>query len=158
MNKSKIFQPKTKRILKTAGRYLGRYIARKPLIFNLNLNVTNLCNQNCPMCNAVLSSREKRISITFEECKEILNRLKPYSIASLTISGGEPSLVKDMPQILDYSANEFPFGVNVNSNLYADEKILLPFVESALRNNIRIGTSYDGLGGTADKLRGAKNV
>ncbi len=158
MSNSKIFKLKAGKIAKAGAGYAWRYIRRKPLVFNLNLNVTNVCNQNCPMCNAVITGRGKGIRISAGECKEIYERLKPYSIASLTISGGEPSLVKDMPEILDYFSDKFPFGVNVNSNLYANKKTIMPFAEAALRNNIRIGTSFDGLGKIADKLRGAKNV
>ena len=158
MSKSKIFQPKTKRIVKSVFTYLGKYITRQPLVFNLNFNVTNVCNQDCPMCNAARSSKEKKVTLTFDQFKAIIDRLKPYSIASLTISGGEPSLVKELPEMLEYAAGKFPFGINVNSNLYANEKIITRFAEAALRNNIRIGTSFDGFDNVADKLRGGKDV
>lgn len=157
-DKKMIFKLKAGKIAKASGVYIGRYITRKPLVFNLNLNVTNICNQHCPMCNAVIVGKGGGVTITLEQHKKIIEKLKPYSIASLTISGGEPSLVKEIPQILDYSADKFPFGVNVNSNLYANEKIIIPFASAALRNNIRIGTSFDGFGAVADRLRGAKNV
>ena len=155
---SKIFSLDSGKLAKYGLLYLWKFFRRKALVFNLNLNVTNICNQNCPMCNAVITGSEKGVMITLDQYKNILARLKPYSIASLTISGGEPSLVKDIVEILDYSAGKFPFGVNVNSNLYANEKIIVPFATAALRNNIRIGTSFDGFGETADRLRGAKNV
>ena len=158
MSKSRIFNLKAGKIAKAGAAYAWKYFRGKPLVFNLNLNVTNICNQQCPMCNAVITGRRGGVSVSIDDCREIYKRLKPYSIASLTISGGEPSLVKDIPQILDFFADKFPFGVNVNSNLYANEKIIRPFAEAALRNNIRIGTSFDGLGPIADKLRGAKNV
>lgn len=158
MNKPKIFQIKAGKIAKASAGYLWRYLTGKPLVFNLNLNVTNVCNQNCPMCNAVIVGKGKGVTISFEEFRELLERFKPYSISSLTLSGGEPSLVKDMPAILDYVAGKFPFGINVNSNLYAAEKTIKPFAEAALRNNIRIGTSFDGFGEIADRLRGAKDV
>ena len=158
MSKSKIFNLKAGKIAKAGATYAWKYFRGKPLVFNLNLNVTNICNQQCPMCNAVITGKKGGVSVTLEDCKEMYERLKSYSIASLTISGGEPSIVKDIPLILDFFADKFPFGVNVNSNLYANEKIIIPFAEAALRNNIRIGTSFDGFGNIADKLRGAKNV
>lgn len=158
MSKSKIFDLKISKIAKASAAYAWKYITRQPLVFNLNFNVTNVCNQDCPMCNAARSSKEKRVTLTFDEFKEIMNRLNKYSIASLTVSGGEPSLVKELPEMLDYAAGKFPFGINVNSNLYANENIITRFAEAALKNNIRIGTSFDGFGKIADKLRGAKNV
>ncbi len=159
MEKKRIFKtPKAGKVARASAVYLWKYIRRKPLVFNLNLNVTNLCNQNCPMCNAVIVGQGAGVTVSFEQVKEYLDRLAPHRIASLTISGGEPSLVKDMPQIFDYVADKFPFGVNCNSNLYAQESVIRKFAEAALRNNIRIGTSFDGFGEVADKLRGAANV
>lgn len=159
MKKERIVKvPKAGKIARAASVYLWRYITRKPLVFNLNLNVTNLCNQNCPMCNAVIVGKGKGETVSFDDCKRYLDLLNPYRIASLTISGGEPSLVKEMPEILDYAAGRFPFGANVNSNLYAQESVITRFASAALRNNIRIGTSFDGFGETADKLRGARDV
>lgn len=159
MQKKKIFKtPKAGKILKYGPIYFSKWIMRKPLVFNLNLNVTNLCNQNCPMCNAVIVGQGTGTTIKFEQVKQYLEILKKHHIASLTISGGEPSLVKDMPEIFDYVADKFPFGVNCNSNLYAQESVIRRFAEAALRNNIRIGTSFDGFGETADTLRGALDV
>lgn len=156
-NKNEIFKPTFVNKLGAGSTYLAKYITKKPLVFNLNFNVTNICNQQCPMCNAALPGRGGE-SVTFDAYRDIIEKLKRHKIASLTISGGEPSLVKDIDKILDYSARQFKFGVNVNSNLYASEKIIRPFAEAALRNNIRIGTSFDGIGEVADKLRGAKDV
>lgn len=159
MQKQAIFKtPKITKIISNGAIYFGRWITKKPLIFNLNLNVTNLCNQNCPMCNAVIVGKGVGNTVKFEQVKKYLEILKPYRIASLTISGGEPTLVKEIPQIFDYVADKFPFGVNCNSNLYAQENVIQRFAEAALRNNIRIGTSFDGFGDVADKLRGAKDV
>ncbi|MCX7678135.1 MAG: radical SAM protein [Spirochaetes bacterium] len=159
MKKKRIFKtPKIGKIIRYGAIYFGKWILRKPLIFNLNLNVTNLCNQNCPMCNAVIVGQGTGTTITFEQVQQYLEILKPHRIASLTISGGEPSLVKDMPKIFDYVADKFPFGVNCNSNLYAPSHLMQRFAEAALRNNIRIGTSFDGFGEIADRLRGAKDV
>ncbi len=156
-NKNQVFKRSLWNKVRIGTHYLGRYIMKKPVVFNLNFNVTNICNQQCPMCNAALPGRGGE-SVTFDSYVNLIEKLNPYNIASLTISGGEPSLVKDIDKILDYSAKKFPFGVNVNSNLYGSEKIVRPFAEAALRNNIRIGTSFDGLGAVADRLRGAKNV
>ena len=150
--------PKMKKILKIVPVYLWKRISNKPIIFNLNINATNLCNQNCPMCNAVIVGKGKGNTITLEQFKNIYNALKPYNVASLTLSGGEPSLAKDMPEIIEFASGKFPFGINLNTNLFANEKIITRVATSALKCNARIGTSFDGIGELADKLRGVKNV
>ena len=159
MKKANIFKiDQAKKIIPLILRSTGKYLSKKPLIFNLNLNATNICNQNCPMCNAVIVGQGKGESVSLNQVKKIYQTLEKYHIASLTISGGEPSLVKEMPEILDFTADKFPLGVNVNSNLYASQDIIIPFAKAALKNNVRIGTSFDGFGPEADRLRGAKDV
>ncbi|MDY6933228.1 MAG: radical SAM protein [Spirochaetota bacterium] len=159
MTKERIFKPpQARKIAKTSSIFIGKYLTQNPIVLNLNLNVTNLCNQNCPMCNSVIVGKGTGNTLGFDEYRRYLEILEPYKIPSLTISGGEPSIVKDIPEILDYSANKFPFGVNCNTNLYANEHTISRVATAALRNGIRIGTSFDGFGEIADKLRGVKNV
>ncbi|MFX1514172.1 MAG: radical SAM protein [Promethearchaeota archaeon] len=131
---------------------------KRPLILDLNLIATNKCTQNCPMCNSALQYQKNPTTITLKEFKLYERILRPYHIPVCTISGGEPTIVPDMPQILEYAAKTFPFGVSILSNLYGSTTRLKRVIESALRNNVTICTSFDGFGDIGDQLRNARNV
>jgi len=140
------------------GRYLLNYALGRPVIMNLNFNVTNICNQNCPMCNAVITGHPNAEFVTLDVFRKYVDIFVDYGVATLSISGGEPSVVSGMPAMLDYAGRKFPFGINLNTNLFAPAKTTRAVAEAALRNNIRIGISFDGFDDVADRLRGAKNV
>jgi MoaA/NifB/PqqE/SkfB family radical SAM enzyme len=110
------------------------------------------------MCNAELEYESKPMTITLEEFKLYERILRPYHIPVCTISGGEPTMVPDMPEILNYAVKTFPFGVSILTNLYGSESRIRKVMESALQNNVTVCVSFDGFGEVADKLRGGKNV
>ncbi|MDH5681936.1 MAG: radical SAM protein, partial [Spirochaetota bacterium] len=151
--KSNMFWKKTS----VAVRNVARAIIGKSALINLNLIATNLCNQNCPMCNTTLMRDQKNV-YTLELFKSHLEKMKSYPLASCTISGGEPTLIKELPEIIEHAAGYFPFGTLLITNLYGNTKHVMRSVESALRNNVGLSISFDGFGEAADKLRGARNV
>ncbi len=134
-----------------------RYLQKKSAIINLNLVATNLCNQHCPMCNTTLMRDQKNV-FSVEIFKDYMDKLKSYPFASCTISGGEPTLIKELPEILEIAPNYFPFGILLISNLYGNTKHVMRCMESALKNNVNLSISFDGFDDVADKLRGASNV
>jgi sulfatase maturation enzyme AslB (radical SAM superfamily) len=157
--RAKIFRSKgLSAALKIGVRYLFRYMTGKPVIMNLNFNVTNMCNQNCPMCNAVITDDPNAQYVSLETFKKYIDYFVKYNVATLSISGGEPSVVPNMAAMIDYAGGKFPFGINLNTNLFSGQKITREVAEAALRNNVRIGISFDGFDDVADKLRGAKDV
>ncbi len=143
--------------MKVAIVNVTRAITNKSAIINLNLVTTNQCNQNCPMCNTTLTREAKNV-FTLDIFKKYLELLKPYNMASCTISGGEPTLVKDLSEIIQESARYFPFGSLLITNLYGNTDKIMQSVEMALLNNVNISISFDGFGEVADKLRGSRNV
>lgn len=142
-------------ILNAPGSLLS---SKRPFIIDLNVISTNKCNQNCPMCNAALRYQADSSMMTLKDFKLFEQILRPYKIPICSISGGEPTLVHDMPKILDYAAESFPFGVSILTNLSSSPSRIRRVMESALRNNIVISASFDGFGEIADKLRGGKNI
>jgi len=130
----------------------------RPFIIDLNLIATNKCTQNCPMCNSALQYQANSTTITLEEFQRFVRMLRPYHVATCSISGGEPTLVPDMPKMLEFVVEHFPFGVSILSNLYGNSGRIRRVMESALRNNVTICVSFDGFGEIADKLRDARHV
>lgn len=127
-------------------------------VVDLNVIPTNCCTQTCPMCNSYVLAQTNRADMKVEVFRRYLEKLAPYRIASCTISGGEPTIVPDMPEILVEAQRSFPFGVTLISNFYGSTKRIMRVMETALRLNINISCSFDGFGEVADKQRGARNV
>ncbi|MFX0124387.1 MAG: radical SAM protein [Candidatus Hodarchaeota archaeon] len=132
--------------------------SNRPLVLDLNLIATNKCTQKCPMCNSGLLYQENPATITLKEFKRFERLLRPYLIPTCTISGGEPTIAPDMPQILEYAKKSFPLGVQILTNLYGSTTRIKRVMGSALRNNVNISVSFDGFGNVADQLRNARNV
>ena len=66
-------------------------------------NLTSRCNQKCKFC-----FRKKCADSSIEENKKIVDRLSKLNIKSLSISGGEALLYKDIFCLLDYIKIKLP--------------------------------------------------
>jgi MoaA/NifB/PqqE/SkfB family radical SAM enzyme len=125
---------------------------------NLNVNVTNLCTQHCPHCNALPEGAvgQGRF-LSFNELRDAVRNL-PSMPMSMSFSGGEPTLAPELPDMLEWASSVCPFGINLNTNLYGESERFRRSVETALKVNARIDVSFDGFGEVADRLRGAYDV
>ena len=74
-----------------------------PSIF-VNIDLTNRCNMNCPVCFASAGATKRIYEPSFENIKKILERMasiKPNPPFAVQFSGGEPTLRDDLPQIIE---------------------------------------------------------
>ncbi len=142
---------------KVAVSNVARVLTKKSALINLNIVTTNLCNQHCPMCNTTLM-RDQKNYFTLDVFKKYIQKLKSYHLASCTISGGEPTLAKELPEIIEEAVQHFPFGVLLITNLYGNTKHIMRAMEASLKNNVNLSISFDGFSEEADILRGSKNV
>lgn len=140
-----------------SGKIATRLALKKPVIFNLNVYTTRLCNQQCPMCNAELDINGGP-SLTLEDFKYYVSQLKDYCIPTVTFSGGEPTIAPELPQIIEYASKIFPFRMGIVSNFYGRNDRFRNSMEACLKHGVNIGCSFDGFGEVADKQRGARNV
>ena len=83
------------------------------------IDVTNRCNLRCPVCFANAATAGYVYEPTFEQIREMLVNLranKPTRTAAVQLSGGEPTLRDDLPDIVR-TAKEVGFRhVEVNTN------------------------------------------
>ncbi|MBI2058378.1 MAG: radical SAM protein [Nitrospirae bacterium] len=75
------------------------------------LNVTNACNEKCPMCNLW----EEGTRMPLDQVKLCIDRIAEMGSFILTITGGEPFTHPDIGEIIDY-ARDKPFFLNLNTN------------------------------------------
>ena len=58
------------------------------------------CNQKCVHCYAADQKGAEEKELTTEEWKNIINKLRKEKISQLTFTGGEPTMRKDIPELI----------------------------------------------------------
>lgn len=112
-----------------------------------NAIVTTLqCNSNCFMCPCSENSRKTSGLSSLNEMKELI-RYIPRTAPFLTITGGEPTLLKDdffgLLKLLQYDFDETRFLLLTNGRAFADYNFTKQFV-NCIPNNIRVGIPIYG--------------
>ncbi len=134
----------------TAEPILSRYLHNRGHALGLPIagtfELTARCNFNCKMCYVHLSEAEQRRrgrELTAAEWISIAERAKDAGMVFLLLTGGEPTLRPDFPEI--YTAlKKMGFMISINSNGYLlQDKILELFAnDPPVRINISLyGTS-----------------
>jgi len=144
--------------LRLGARYLMRRMQNRPQVWDLNIVATNRCNQGCAMCNAVVLDQSQAAKFTLASFDAYCDKLSDQQIPICTISGGEPTLVPEMPGILESAARRFPVRVMLISNFYAQGPLFQSTMRTALSLGLHIVCSFDGFDDVADELRGASGV
>ncbi|MCU7928468.1 MAG: radical SAM protein [Candidatus Thiodiazotropha sp. (ex Dulcina madagascariensis)] len=119
-----------------------------PLIATLQL--TNSCNLNCSFCYAS-SGRAFNDELNPAQWINLLEKLSIGGLMSVTLSGGEPTLARGFPQVLEAaSALINTVDIFTNGMAWLDKTVELV----AALGNVRCQVSIDGLERNHDLLRG----
>ncbi|HPF08756.1 MAG TPA: radical SAM protein [Candidatus Cloacimonadota bacterium] len=136
--------------------HLTKFVLRRPSMFFCSIRLTSLCSQNCMQCG--IPSQSDGSFIATRDFAIIAGKLKKYGTRVFNLTGGEPALHPELEEIFRIASDLDFMGVNLLTNLYYPEARQEKVIELAVRYGIGIHTSYDGIGKTADTLRGAKDV
>ena len=82
------------------------------------LELTYRCNLSCPYCY-VGEERNKK-ELTTDEWKKVIDKCRKNYIPQLTFTGGEPTIRKDLIELIDYS-KWFITRLNTNGVLLTKE-------------------------------------
>lgn len=89
-------------------------------------NITSKCNQKCKFC-----FRKKCTDSSLEKNKEIVDKLSKLKVKTLSISGGEAILYKDIFYLLDYIKIKLPkTKLILNTNCQSIEDSMLSVIIS----------------------------
>jgi MoaA/NifB/PqqE/SkfB family radical SAM enzyme len=102
--------------------YVNKEIPRLPLEGNIDL--TYRCNNNCRHCWLVLPANapEEKNELTFDEIRRIVDEARAMGCRRWNISGGEPLLRSDFPEIFDYLTRKaVSYSLNTNGTLITPE-------------------------------------
>jgi len=104
-----------------------RHNAPSVVHFEINWN----CNQNCVFCyNYWRDFADFPANPSLGFIKRVINRLNSKDVTELVISGGEPTLRRDLAEILHYASPLFPYvRLNTNGTCISDQ------LADAIRND-----------------------
>ncbi len=107
-----------------SARYFAAYFAQNPTVFAMQMDLTTLCNHHCLHC--YYPPNRELVELDTKLAFEVLDQLPEMGTLSLTISGGEPFLHKDIDKIL-YKAREQDLTITIQTNgtVITDEHIEL---------------------------------
>lgn len=143
--------------VKTIKANLRNLVLRRPLNLVSNILITEFCNQNCLHCN-ITNGKTPENKMDLEKFRLVLDRLSEYGTQFVNITGGEPLLHPQILDILSYCIRSNISNIQILTNLYHSPEKIYKVGRYLLENHIHIQTSFDGLGETADYLRGSKNT
>jgi MoaA/NifB/PqqE/SkfB family radical SAM enzyme len=123
---------------------------------NITVSVSYRCNSRCKTCNVWLLPNDDFTADEYDRTFRSLGRA-PYWF---TFSGGEPTLRKDLPEIIG-SAYEHcrPGIINIPTNGIQDAIIpgrIERIVEACPKAQVIVNLSLDGVGEKHDEVRGVK--
>jgi len=121
----------------------------KNRIKDVVLAITYQCNGRCRFCN--IWTNQDTFSCEVSDYKKL-----PYNIENVNISGGEPFLREDLPEIVKTIKNQCPKAkIIISTNGFMPCKIKEQMQKIVkFKRDIGIAVSLDGFGIVHEKLRG----
>ena len=118
------------------------------------LHITQACNMNCVGCYSWNTSRNASKDLSTSEVFHVLDGLRDMSIERIVVSGGEPFLRDDLPQILRYARESCSINrieVITNGTLLSREAVrsVKDFVDCIALSIDRASSKYPSLVGKA---------
>ena len=139
---------------------IGEYAPHMRAPHRIDLMVSSMtknrkwhCNQKCLHCYAAGQPLSEVPELSTEQWKKIIDKCKKIGIPQITFTGGEPTLRKDLPELIRYSQW---FVTRVNTNGVKLTKDYAEKLFDANLDSIQI-TYYSSNAKEHNKLVGANN-
>jgi MoaA/NifB/PqqE/SkfB family radical SAM enzyme len=130
---------------------------RLPEVIQFPIN--DICNSRCQMCNIWMQKRDTEISLS--DVRHILENRLFREVKSVGINGGEPTLRKDLPDIVSVIVETLPnlTGISLITNGIQAARInaAVDAVAAIARSHdvhLDVMVSLDGVGEVHDRVRG----
>ncbi len=107
------------------------FSAKPSAPYRMDLAVTYRCNNNCSHC---YNARSRRFpEMTVEKWKQVIDKVWDLRIPHVVITGGEPTLYKDLPELVAYAEKiGLITGLNTNGRRLADPIFLESLIDAGL--------------------------
>ncbi len=125
-------------------------IDKKPVVV---WNITSACNLKCVHCYASAGKAEQEL--TTKQGLELIATLKDYGAPVILFSGGEPTIRKDLPKLIDAAVKTGMRAVISTNGTLISQDMAMRFADLGLSY---IGVSLDGLEEINDTFRGVQGA
>lgn len=112
------------------------------------------CNARCTGCDIWKLEKESCKELTLSEIKSIFRQFRHLEIVKIT--GGEPFLRTDLPEILSFLTDTLRVTVQITSNGLLNKRII-ETVRKFSSEKFHLCISLDGIGDFVDQKRGIPN-
>lgn len=99
--------------------------------YRMDLAITYRCNNECTHC---YNARERTFpGMSLDEWKTVIDKCWTLGIPHLVFTGGEPTLHKDLPQLIAYAEEKGMItGINTNGRRLKDQVYLKSLIDAGL--------------------------
>ena len=122
----------------------------RPLERTAYFHVTSKCNLHCAGCYSAANSASIACDVSLDEACRILDNLSKAGVIRLVVSGGEPFLRDDLPELVRYAKETCGIEhVDVLTNGTSVEDVVLGELHAYVD---RVCVSFDGVSPDSDAL------
>lgn len=125
----------------------------------INLLANDICNSKCTMCN--IWQQKLDFEISPEQLFQILKNPLYKKVKRIGVTGGEPTMREDLPQLYDAACRALPqlVGMSIITNAIKEKDVIarIEQVYEVLKSHgktFNIMVSLDGVGEVHDRHRG----
>ena len=121
---------------------------KKPVVV---WNVTRRCNLKCVHCYAHATEEAVSDELTTAEGKALIDDLSAFGVPVLLLSGGEPLMRKDLPELAEYAVQK-----GMRAVISTNGTLISPKMAQTLKaiGLSYVGISLDGMESINDEFRG----
>lgn len=130
----------------TRGGFFQRVVA-EPRVLSAYLHVTQRCNLACAGCYSLDEHRNRLADAPLSDMKRAVEGLAAAGLAQLIISGGEPFLRDDLPDIVEYAKRVC--GIRSITVLSNGTRMTAEALERLAPNVDCVSVSFDGCSAAA---------
>jgi len=122
----KYFKGEKNENITDSSAFLYEYFHKNPQIFGLQVEVTSKCNERCIHCYIPNNKKDTGKDIDLNLLKKVMLEARVLGALSITLSGGELFLHKDIKEILLLARNhDFIISILSNLMMLSDDHISL---------------------------------
>lgn len=140
-------------IKRMIGWHVRYYLFGRGTPLSAGVYINDVCNYRCAMCDIRMS--KEPIIYPREAQERDIDSLARMGVVYYSISGGEPTLVRDLPERLAYAVKKIPYVHVVTNGSTMTKDLACKLADTGIQE---ISVSIDGTEEFNNKLRGIPNA